>query len=44
VTNHFVFAFVLLGWVIAPFVAWLIYWVAKRLRGSKEEGEGEAEG
>ena len=43
-TDHFLFAFILLGWVIAPFAAWLVYWLVKRFRGGKEEGEAEAEG
>jgi hypothetical protein len=43
VTDHFVFALILLGWVVAPFAAWLVYWIVKRLRGSKEAADGEGE-
>jgi hypothetical protein len=42
--NKYVLPFVVLAYVILPFVAWLVYWVVKRLRGGKEEGEGEADG
>lgn len=42
-TSHFAFAFVILGYVLLPFVAWLVYWLWKRFKGAKEEGEGEAE-
>lgn len=43
-TDHFAFAFILLAWILIPLVAWLVYWLLKRFRGSKEEGEGEADG
>ena len=43
-TDHFAFAFILLAWVVLPLLAWLVYWVVKRLRGGKTDGEAEAEG
>jgi hypothetical protein len=43
-TGHYAFAFIVLGYLAVPLLAYLVYWLFKKFRRAEPaEGEGEGE-
>lgn len=43
-TGHFAYAFIVLGYLLVPVIAYLVYWLWKKFRrgGTAEGEEGES--